>query len=151
MLKINLAVDPEVLEALKHLTRDITASMKGELVVKTETQHHNDEEFEALWNESLIEQLDNDCNHLLLFLEDNRGGKGLTIPKSSVDAVLRGATAVRIKIQQNLLKGIPEVDLENGTVRMDLLPAKKQQAYLLFVFLATLQELIIQQIAPEIF
>lgn len=150
MLKINLAIDPEVLESLKNLTRTITAEMKGELVIKTDS-HHDDEEFEALWNESLIEQLDNDCNHLLLFLEDNRGGKGLSIPKNSAESVLRGATAVRIKIQQTLLKGIPEADLENATVRMDLLPAKKQQAYLLFIFLATLQELIIQQIAPEIF
>lgn len=143
MLTLNLKISQQVTTFLRQFTQLIVEAAKDQLCVKT--QHPlNDPELLVLWNESLLESLHNDCEELLKLLENPHfGNDTITLSPSAADSILRGCAAVRLKLHQIFLTDIPDEILEEGGLDATELSQKEHQAYILFMFLASLQEMII--------
>jgi hypothetical protein len=64
------------------------------------------------------------------------------------EAILRACSAVRLRLREKHLQSLGDEALESGETPFDDLPEVQHKAFAAYVFLATLQELIVQHLDP---
>lgn len=110
-----------------------------------------DMELADAWEDGLSERLQDDCHRLLELMNDARLGKdSFNLDINKAESILRASSAIRLKIRASLLEDIPAGELEGGSVDLDVLSPGEQGAYLCYLFLASLQDLIISQLDPSL-
>ena len=63
---------------------------------------------------------------------------------------MRACTAVRLHLRERRLKSLSDESLETGDIDMDGLDEITRKAFMCYLFLATVQELIIQHLDSSI-
>ncbi len=71
-----------------------------------------------------------------------------TVDEEDVDMVLRGCTAVRLKLRESTLANVDDELLETGELSLAELTSEQKNGYGAYVLFASLQELIISQMDP---
>jgi hypothetical protein len=138
-----------LLPALLDLVKMVGGSLGEELAVGS-PYRSGDPELDAAWEASLLEALRDDALVLESMLRESDDGNGqLVIPEEQAEGVLRAASAVRLRIQQTLLKGVDERGLERGEVDLQSLTPVQQKGYMGYVFLANLQEILVRYVDPQ--
>lgn len=125
-------------------------SLSDSLAVTLDTTD-NDPDLIIAWAEGLSNDLLVDTDELLAFLSDESFGiqaQALTIP--AAEGILRAASALRLKIQQNLLKRLPEEALEEDAIEGAQLSIDEKHAYQCYLFLAALQIAILEALDPAL-
>ena len=69
---------------------------------------------------------------------------------ASCRPVVRACAAVRLRLREVYLKGLGDDTLEGGEVELDQMSEVVRKAFLCYLFLATVQELIIQHLDSSI-
>jgi hypothetical protein len=69
---------------------------------------------------------------------------------TNADAIARACSAVRLRLRQRYLKGVADESLEAGEVEIANLDEPLRKAFMCYLFLATIQELIIQHLDESI-
>jgi hypothetical protein len=62
------------------------------------------------------------------------------------EPALRACSAVRLRLREEYLKEVSDEKLETGDVEIEQLPEAVRKFFMAYIFLATLQELIIQNL-----
>lgn len=141
-----LKIDNQLLPILLHQVRNIVKQLKDELAIEIKFPD-NDPELFACWKYSLLEDLQADCRILLSLLENQSfGQKPIPLETSSAEAALRACSAIRHKQRSSSLAQISDSDIESGQLNIAQLDPKLQQPYACYVFLAYMQESIIQSL-----
>lgn len=110
-----------------------------------------DPEFVQAWQAAQAEHLRADCCVLIELFHRPEFGKGkLQLSDVMAEGVLRAASALRLQMQQTVLRKISAAELESGDVDFYQLQPLTQQAYGCYIFLASLQESLVLAMEPSI-
>lgn len=103
------------------------------------------------WHDELVEGQTEDVATLLaLFDSDFFAGGVVTFDTDNAEPILRAATAVRLRLREGTLADLPDEALESGEVGVDGMDPPHRRAFMCYLFLATLQELIIEHLDTSI-
>jgi len=110
-----------------------------------------DAEFSAAWVSDLRAAQAGDLKVLLALFDGEFFSEGvIALDQSNAEPVLRACAAVRLRLRDLHLKSFGDETLETSDVNVMQLPEPERKAFMCYLFLATLQELIIQHLDPTI-
>lgn len=149
MVKINCKIPPVFLKGMIEVLELYIPSMmnmpsdRGDL-----DWMDGDEEMPVIWVGGLREALRADCASLLQLVRLPKFGKGICqVEEEQVEPLLRSISAVRLFIRRTALAEIPDEDLEKGDLAGHLVPEERRFYLAVYIFLAGLQELLLQQLS----
>lgn len=146
MKRIEIKLSQPIVAPLLDFANSVRDEMRDELVVELDFPD-SDPDFQESWEEDLLELLGGDLKTFMALFDREFVDSGkIVVDEESADAVLRAAAALRLKIRTDFLTEIPDEVLELGEVPFEELPLQEQQAYGCYLFLATIQEIIIENI-----
>lgn len=145
-VKLGLVVVAPLLDVIKRTVDDL----QGGLAVP-QPLRDLDEEFGLAWKGELLGEQNEDCRRFLALFDSEFFSSGMVaFDDTNADSVLRACAAIRLRLRGRDLRELSDDALEGGGVDAAKLDEGTQKAYLCYVFLATLQELIIQHLDNEI-
>lgn len=150
MLEIRLQVTPHLLQTVVDLIQVVVQSFHQGLAIEVDPIEE-DPDLHYAWLSGLCDGLRQDVRVLVKLMNDKRFRDGLiVVDEAEAEAVLRASSALRIKVQQTLLKNISDAQLENGMVPFEQLGPEEQKGYACFLFLASLQGVLLEAIDPSL-
>lgn len=149
MVNLSLFLDSHVIVAMLEMVKAATESLNGHLAVEPQMPE-DDEDLQMAWQADLIEALHYDIDYLLMVLRDHDFGKGELIMEEGVaESVVRACSAIRLKLRESALLKLTDHQLESTEVDILSLPTDMQQYYACYLFLASLQSLILIELDPS--
>lgn len=145
-VKLSLPVVAPLLDVIKAaadtLENDLAASLTFEEV---------DRDLRDAWREDLIAAQNQDVRVLLALFDSEFFSSGIvSFDEANADAIVRACASVRLRLRQRFLAKLPDDVLESGDVELETLPEPERRAFMCYLFLATVQELIIQHLDASI-
>lgn len=106
-----------------------------------------DKEFREIWTDDLRAALHSDCGYFLaVFDRPEFRESGVTdFDGAQSEALIRACSALRLKLRLRKLRAITDQELEEGEVDFGKLTRPQQTAMMAYLFLGSLQEILIQQ------
>ena len=145
-VRLNLEAVAPLLDVIKEVADDLAPT----LAVAPHVPDH-DAEFTADWTSELLQGQNGDIGVFLgLFGSDFFSTGVVPLDPTNSEAILRACSAVRLRLRAKYLEPLGDEALESGEVDADDLPEVQQRAFAAYVFLATLQELIVQHLDPTV-
>ena len=110
-----------------------------------------DAEFSAAWTDELLAAQNVDVQTLLaLFNEEFFTDGVIAFDEDNAEQIVRATAAVRLRLREYYLKPLGDETLESGNVELAQLDEPLRKAFMCYLFLATIQELIIQHLDASI-
>ncbi|MDE3084611.1 MAG: hypothetical protein KGJ37_05250 [Verrucomicrobiota bacterium] len=145
-VKLSLPVVAPLLDVIKSTADDLRSSLAAPFAVRDV-----DEELRATWTDGLMASQSADCRKLLsLFGRDFFSAGVIAFDETNAESIVRACAAVRLRLREKYLRALEDESLESGSVQLDQLPAPQRKAFMCYLFLATVQELIIQYLDSSI-
>lgn len=145
-VKLNLDAVAPLLDVIKAAADELAPR----LAVDPQVPEH-DAEFADEWKRELLAHQKGDLGVLLgLFNSEFFSTGVIALDPTNSESILRASAAIRLKLREVHLKGLEDESLESGEIDVDELPELTQRAFAAYVFLATLQEVIVQHLDPTV-
>jgi hypothetical protein len=146
MKKIEIKLSQPIVAPLLDFVKPLADGLREDLAFNPKFPDA-DPQFQESWREDLLEAQTSDATVFMgLFDRDFFESGNIEIDEENGDAVLRAAAAIRLKLRVEFLKDVPDEVLEHGDVPFEGLSFPEQQAYACYLFLATIQEIVIQHL-----
>lgn len=108
-------------------------------------------DFRDAWREELLAGQTADVKRLLSLFDSEFFASGVVaFDDDNAESIVRACSAVRLRLREKYLQSLPDEELESGNVDMDTVPEPTRKAFMCYLFLATIQELIIQHLDSSI-
>lgn len=144
-VKLNLDAVAPLLDVIK-ATAD---ELEPRLAVEPQVPVAEDEDFAADWRRELLAGQKSDLDVLLgLFDSDFFASGVIALDEVNCESILRSSAAVRLRLRERHLAQLEDERLEAGEIDLESLPDAVQRAFAAYVFLATLQEVIVHHLDP---
>jgi len=102
-----------------------------------------------LWRADLVGSQTSDVDELLSLFDKKFFNEGLIyLNPHNAEPLLRACAAVRLELHRRRLGRLSEEELESGEIAVADLTEDLRRAFICYLFLATLQELILQHLNP---
>lgn len=145
-VKLSLPVVAPLLDVIKSLSDTMGQTLSAPLAIAD-----LDPEFREDWTAELLEAQTSDVGVLLALFDDEFFSEGvIALDEKNAEPVVRACAAVRLRLRENYLKGIADEVLESSDLELEELAEPVRKAFMCYLFLATLQELIIQHLDSTI-
>lgn len=145
-IKLSLSVVAPLLDVIKQASDQVSER----LVVTLESMPLDDVSKEV-WQSDLLEQQTEELKTLLgLFDTEFFASGAIVLDATNAERVIRACSTVRLVLREKSLVGLDDESLESGEVDIDELQEPLQKSFMCYIFLATLQELIIQHLDSSI-
>lgn len=150
MAEITITVNPVFLGHLRGIVDAASKSLQRRPAVYPSLADEADKELLEAWESSLLASLNEDLEALTSLMEQfrSRGGE-LTVPDSEAEKLLRAASALRLRLRETCFKHLSENALESGAVDFRSLSLEDQRVYGAYLFLASLQEQLVDELDDE--
>jgi len=149
MKRVEVKLNLEAVAPLLDVIKDAADDLGPALAVKQHVPDQDDADFANEWNRELLEGQNSDIGMFLsLFGADFFLSGMVPLDTNNREAILRACSAVRLRLREKHLRPLGDEALESGEVPHDDLPEIQHKAFAAYVFLATLQELIVQHLDP---
>jgi len=146
MKRIEVKLSIPVVAPLLDVIRAMAESLKGSLASTVDVESI-DEDLRGAWIDDLLAAQNRDLDVLLaLFDEDFFREGAILLDEENAEVITRACAAVRLRLRSSQLSGIDDRVMEQGNPALDDLPESSRKALMCYVFLATMQELIIQHL-----
>lgn len=149
-IKLSLKIVAPLLDLIKTVAREL----KDELAVQLPpaiVESADDADMSALWRESLLASQNEDAATLLALFDDAFFATGvIAFGSKSSGRIIRACSALRLRMRARMLAKITDETLEQGVAGIESLPEETQRALMAYMFLATMQELIIRHFETTI-
>lgn len=146
MKRIEVRLSVTVVAPLLDVIRELADGLKGELAAPQQLEQL-DVELRDAWHDDLLESQNADLKTLLdLFDEEFFREGAIVLDEDNADLVIRACAAVRLGLRSKYLNHIEEELMESGNVEVEELGEPTRKAFICYLFLATMQELIIQHL-----
>ncbi|MEO6993674.1 MAG: hypothetical protein ABI273_08595 [Lacunisphaera sp.] len=143
-VKLNLEAVAPLLDVIKDAADDLRPTLAVNPAIPDE-----DEDFSNEWKKELLEGQNSDLGAFLALFGPEFFISGMVpLDANNREAVLRACSAVRLRLRAKHLHALDDEALESGEATLDNLSDVQQRAFAAYVFLATLQELIVQHLDP---
>ncbi len=145
-VKLALPVVAPLLDVIKELADSLRKNLAAPLELKD-----LDPEFREAWTDELLSTQNAEVRTLLALFDDDFFGDGVVaFDENNAEIIVRACAAVRLRLREKYLKPLGDEALESGD--LDLMPLDEplRKAFMCYLFLATIQELIIQHLDESI-
>ena len=150
MKRIEVKLALPVVAPLLDVIRELAAGLRGELAAPLGPADL-DAEFAAAWTSELLEAQTADVAALLAMFNEEFFAEGvIAFDEDNAEQIVRATAAVRLRLRELHLKGLGDEMLESGNVDLEQLADPVRKAFMCYLFLATIQELIIQHLDSSI-
>jgi hypothetical protein len=145
-VKLSLPVVAPLLDVIRELSGDLEKSLAA-----PQALHDLDQEFRGAWIGELLEGQQEDLRGLLALFDGQFFTEGVVaFDETNAEPIVRACTAVRLQLRERRLKSLGDEALETGDIDMGGLDETTRKAFMCYLFLATVQELIIQHLDTSI-
>ena len=145
-VKLNLEAVAPLLDVIKDAADDLQPALAITLHVPDQ-----DADMVEHWKQELLQGQNSDIAVFLALFDSEFFITGiLPLDPTNSEAVLRTCSAVRLRLREKHLRTLGDEALESGEVPFDEMPDTQRKAFAAYVFLATLQELIVQHLDPTV-
>jgi hypothetical protein len=145
-VKLALPVVAPLLDVIKEMADSLRRSLAAPQAL-TEI----DEEFGAAWADELVLAQNGDVQAMLgLFNDDFFKDGVIAFDEDNAEQIVRATAAIRLRLRERYLKPLGDESLESGNVDLEGLDERLRKAFMCYLFLATIQELIIQHLDSSI-
>ena len=108
-------------------------------------------EFQDAWNAELLASQNSEVRALLaLFGTEFEKTGVIGFDEENAEAIVRATAALRLQLRARHFSELSDEDLETDAVELDGLPEGGRKAYLAYLFLRTLQDLVIRHLDSSI-
>ena len=150
MKRVEVKLNLEAVAPLLDVIKDAADDLQPMLAVMPQVPDH-DVEFTDGWKRELLQGQNSDIEvFLALFGTDFFTTGVVPLDPTNSEAILRTCSAVRLRLRAKHLEPLGDEALESGEVPLDEMPEPQRRAFAAYVFLATLQELIVQHLDPTV-
>jgi hypothetical protein len=145
-VKLSLPVVAPLLDVIKSLAGDL-----GSMPAVPAALPAVDPELKEAWTAELLSSQHADVTVLLSLFGEEFFTEGVVFfDPSNAEAIARACSAVRLRVRERYLKPLGDEALEAGEVELAELSDPVRKAFMCYLFLATIQELIIQHLDESI-
>ena len=145
-VKLSLPVVAPLLDVIKELDTDLRQNLAAPLAISD-----LEADFHGTWVDELLAGQNQDVRILLALFNEEFFSEGvISIDEANAEHVVRACAAVRLVLRARHLQQMDEESLECGEVDLEKLSEPTRRAFMCYLFLATLQELIIQHLDSSI-
>ena len=145
-VKLILPVVAPLLDVIRQLADGL-----GQKLAAPQDLGDIDQEFRDAWVGDLLEGQNKDVKALLALFDDEFFAEGIVaFDEENAEPIVRACAAVRLRLREVYLKGLDDDALEGGEVELEQMSEAVRKAFMCYLFLATVQELIIQHLDSSI-
>jgi hypothetical protein len=145
-VKLSLPAVAPLLDVIKAMADTLGSALAAPLRIEG-----LDEEFFAAWRAELVEAQNADVRALLALFDRDFFGTGVVaLDEANAEPVVRACSALRLRLRNRALVELPDEVLEGGAVELGQLAEPVRRAFMAYVFLATLQDLILSHLDTAI-
>jgi hypothetical protein len=150
MKRIEVRLSLPVVAPLLDVIKAVSEVLEGKLAAPLE-MGEVDEDMRDVWREELLHSQNGEVAKLLALFDSEFFSNGvIALDEDNAEAILRACAAVRLRLREQYLKTLNDEALETGETQFEQLDEPVRKAFMAYVFLATLQELIIQHLDTSI-
>jgi hypothetical protein len=145
-VKLSLGVVAPLLDVIKaveiSLEDDLAAALPIEQV---------DVDLREAWRSELVAEQNGGVAQLLALFDSDFFASGtVAFDEENADSILKACAAVRLRLRDRFLGEISDDMLEHGNVEMEELSDDDRKPFMCYLFLATVQELIIEHLESSV-
>lgn len=145
-VKLALPVVAPLLDVIKELADGLRKNLAAPLALAD-----LDTDFHEAWVSELVTSQSEDVQRLLAMFDDEFFREGVVaFDEDNAESIVRACAAIRLSLRERYLKNVGDEMLETGEVDMTTLEEPLRRAFMCYLFLATVQELIIQHLDASI-
>ena len=145
-VKLALPVVAPLLDVIKGMADSLRRNLAAPLGLTD-----LDAEFGSAWTDELMAAQNEDVQTLLALFNDEFFADGvIAFDEGNAEQIVRATAAVRLRLREYYLKPLGDETLESGNVELEQLDEPLRKAFMCYLFLATIQELIIQHLDSSI-
>ena len=145
-VKLALPVVAPLLDVIKELADSLRKSLAAPLALKD-----LEAEFHEAWAEELLSTQNEEVRTLLALFDENFFTEGIVaFDEDNAEVIVRACAAVRLRLREKYLQPLGDETLESGDVDLNTLDEPLRKVFMCYLFLATIQELIIQHLDESI-
>lgn len=145
-VKLALPVVAPLLDVIKELAEGLRRNLAAPLEMRD-----LEVEFRDTWVAELLSTQNDDVRTLLSLFNDEFFTEGVVaFDESNAEVIVRACAAIRLRLREVFLKPLGDELLESGDIDIDMLDERLRKAFMCYLFLATIQELIIQHLDESI-
>ncbi|WP_221032553.1 hypothetical protein [Actomonas aquatica] len=142
-VKLSLGVVAPLLDVIKSVADSLDDSLAAPQALE-----RVDAELRDTWRSELVAGQNGDVATLLALFDSDFFANGIVnFDEDNGDAILRACSAVRLRLRERYLQHLPDEELESGDIDLEELQDDTQRAFMCYLFLATVQELIIEHLS----
>jgi hypothetical protein len=145
-VKLNLDAVAPLLDVIKAAADELDSR----LAIDARVPEH-DAEFADGWKRELLQGQGGDIGVLLAMFDRDFFITGvIAFDPTNCEPILRACSALRLRLREAHLQPLGDENLESGEVPLDEMLDPQRRAFAAYVFLATLQEVLVQHLDPTI-
>jgi len=145
-VKLSLPVVAPLLDVIRELSFELEKTLAA-----PQALHDLDQDFRGAWIGELLEGQNGDLRALLSLFDGEFFTEGIVaFDENNAEPIVRACTAFRLQLREKRLKSLSDEALETGDIEMTGLDDPVRKAFMCYLFLATVQELIIQHLDSTI-
>jgi hypothetical protein len=150
MKRVEVKLSLPVVAPLLDILRDLAVELARTLAAP-QALHDLDQDFRGAWIGELLEGQTEDIRALLSLFDGEFFTEGvIAFDENNAEPIVRACTAFRLQLRERRLKSLGDESLESGEIDMEGLDEETRKAFMCYLFLATVQELIIQHLDSSI-
>jgi hypothetical protein len=141
-VKLSLPVVAPLLDLMKASSDVLQAQIAAPL-----TLDDIDADFRDEWRAELLAGQQEELSALMgLFDSDFFVNAVVAFDEDNAEIIVRACSALRLRLRRHDLRRLNDEQLESGGIDVDTLPEPLRKPFMCYLFLATIQELIIQHL-----
>lgn len=150
MKRIEVKLALPVVAPLLDVIREVADGLRTSLAAPFEV-NDVDEDLREAWVGDLLSAQAAEVQALLGLFNDEFFSEGVVaFDEENAETIVRACTAVRLRLRERYLTRLDDEILESGDVDVMALDDPLRKAFMCYLFLATIQELIIQHLDESI-
>lgn len=150
MKRVEVRLSLPVVAPLVEIMREVSVELERTLAAP-QALHDLDQDFRGAWIGELLEGQNEDLRSLMRLFDGEFFTEGvIAFDEDNAEPIVRACTAFRLQLRERRLKSLGDEALETGDIDMEGLDEPVRKAFMCYLFLATVQELIIQHLDSTI-
>lgn len=145
-VKLSLPVVAPLLDVMRELAEGLRLSLAA-----PGTSPDAEKDFQQAWTAELLSGQNEDVGKLLALFNDEFFSEGMiAFDEENAEPLVRACAALRLRLKSRHLESLGDEALESGQTELAQLDEPTRRAFMCYIFLATLQEIIIQHLSSSI-
>jgi hypothetical protein len=146
MKRIEVRLSLEIVAPLLDAIKEVSDALQGKLAASLDIGEV-DADMREFWRDELIGAQNGDIAKLLALFDKEFFANGVIVfDAENAEPVVRACSALRLRLREENLKSLTDELLESGEIELEQLSEPVKKFFMAYLFLATLQELIIQHL-----